>query len=59
MNQYVTIHLEHIPGEYYKLYTPPSQDPATGEVTLEYRPVIDHTLDAEECKTVPPVIRSY
>lgn len=23
------------------------------------RAVIDHTLDAEECATVPPAIRSY
>ena len=31
----------------------------TGETQLKYRPVIDHTLDAEECKWVPPAIRSY
>lgn len=31
----------------------------TGEVTIDYRPVIDHTLDKEECGTVPPAIRSY
>lgn len=30
----------------------------TGDVTIDYRPVIDHTL-GEECKTVPPAIRSY
>ncbi|RWS28602.1 mitochondrial complex succinate-ubiquinone oxidoreductase subunit A-like protein [Leptotrombidium deliense] len=29
-----------------------------GKVTLEYRPVIDDTLDSE-CKTVPPAIRAY
>lgn len=29
-----------------------------GKVELIYRPVIDHTLD-EQCKTVPPAIRSY
>jgi len=29
------------------------------KVDLEYRPVIDKTLDEEECKTVPPAIRSY
>ncbi|XP_055342048.1 succinate dehydrogenase [ubiquinone] flavoprotein subunit, mitochondrial-like [Paramacrobiotus metropolitanus] len=30
-----------------------------GKVKLEYRPVIDHTLDEEECKPVPPAVRSY
>ncbi|XP_055935462.1 succinate dehydrogenase [ubiquinone] flavoprotein subunit, mitochondrial-like [Argiope bruennichi] len=30
-----------------------------GKVTLEYRPVIDETLDVKECKQVPPAIRSY
>lgn len=30
----------------------------TGDVTIDYRPVIDQTLDSE-CKTVPPAIRSY
>ena len=28
-------------------------------VNLEYRPVIDHTLDEKECAWVPPAIRSY
>merc|ERR1711970_664891 len=31
----------------------------TGDVEIYYRPVIDHTLDQEECATVPPAIRSY
>jgi succinate dehydrogenase (ubiquinone) flavoprotein subunit len=30
-----------------------------GNVTLKYRPVIDHTLNNEECAWVPPAIRSY
>lgn len=30
----------------------------TGDVSIDYRPVIDQTLDSE-CKTVPPAIRSY
>ena len=30
-----------------------------GNVTLKYRPVIDHTLDNDECAWVPPAIRSY
>lgn len=31
----------------------------TGKTTIKYRPVIDKTLDQEECATVPPAIRSY
>jgi len=30
-----------------------------GQTTLEYRPVVDKTLDAEECPWVAPAIRSY
>jgi len=30
-----------------------------GKTNLDYRPVIDHTLDEAECKWVPPAIRSY
>jgi len=30
-----------------------------GKTDLVYRPVIDHTLDKEECDWVPPAIRSY
>jgi succinate dehydrogenase (ubiquinone) flavoprotein subunit len=30
-----------------------------GNVNLDYRPVIDTTLDAKECEWVPPAIRSY
>jgi len=32
---------------------------ANGKVSLTYRPVMDATLDTEECATVPPAIRSY
>lgn len=35
------------------------QDPETGKITLEYRPVIDKTLDKNETDWVPPKIRSY
>ncbi|KAG5439796.1 hypothetical protein PCANB_000078 [Pneumocystis canis] len=35
------------------------QDPITGEVTLKYRPVKRHTLDENECKSVPPFKRVY
>jgi len=31
----------------------------TGKTDLVYRPVIDDTLDKEECGWVPPAIRSY
>ncbi|XP_075682979.1 succinate dehydrogenase [ubiquinone] flavoprotein subunit, mitochondrial [Rhinoderma darwinii] len=30
-----------------------------GKVTLQYRPVIDTTLDEQDCASVPPAIRSY
>merc|ERR1712170_326567 len=36
-----------------------SKSDEQGLVALEYRPVIDHTLDAEECSWVPPSVRSY
>ena len=29
------------------------------QTTLAYRPVISTTLDENECKSVPPAIRSY
>merc|ERR1712117_372245 len=31
----------------------------SGETKLDYRPVIDDTLDAKDCAWVPPAIRSY
>ena len=31
----------------------------TGEVHLDYRAVIDNTLDEEECPNVPPTLRVY
>lgn len=31
----------------------------TGEVSLDYRPVIDTTLDKSETDWVPPKVRSY
>jgi len=45
--------------EHWRKHTLSDVDLNSGEVTLTYRPVIDHTLDAEECATVPPAIRSY
>lgn len=45
--------------QHWRKHTLSYQDPKTGKVTLSYRPVIDHTLDTEECSTVPPAVRSY
>merc|ERR1719431_943421 len=45
--------------EHWRKHTLSYQDPVSGEVTLKYRPVIDHTLDEKECITVPPAVRSY
>jgi len=45
--------------EHWRKHTLSYQDPVSGEVTLKYRPVIDHTLDDKECITVPPAVRSY
>lgn len=44
--------------EHWRKHTLTWIDPKTGKVTIDYRPVIDHTLDGE-CNTVPPAIRSY
>merc|ERR1712079_946103 len=44
--------------EHWRKHTTSWSDPS-GKVTLKYRPVIDYTLDKEECATVPPAIRSY
>merc|ERR1719461_667762 len=40
--------------EHWRKHTLSYQDATTGKVTLGYRPVIDETLDAEECSMVPP-----
>ena len=44
--------------QHWRKHTLSSQD-ENGKVTLEYRPVIDTTLDANKCPTVPPKIRTY
>lgn len=44
--------------EHWRKHTLTWIDPNNGKVTIDYRPVIDHTL-SEECATVPPAIRSY
>ena len=45
--------------EHWRKHTLSYFDEETGKVTIDYRPVIDHTLDAAECSTVPPAIRAY
>lgn len=51
---------EKVPIEdHWRKHTLSNVDIATGKVDLEYRPVIDNTLDEEECAIVPPAIRSY
>jgi succinate dehydrogenase (ubiquinone) flavoprotein subunit len=49
--------------EHWRKHTLSSMSPTGGlepsECELKYRPVIDHTLDAEDCATVPPAVRSY
>lgn len=45
--------------QHWRKHTLSKINPRTGEVSLDYRPVIDVTLDQQECATVPPAIRSY
>lgn len=45
--------------EHWRKHTLSYVDPKTGKVTLEYRPVIDSSLDEQDCAHVPPAIRSY
>ncbi|EGD74508.1 succinate dehydrogenase flavoprotein subunit [Salpingoeca rosetta] len=45
--------------EHWRKHTLSTFDTAKGSVDLKYRPVIDDTLDKQECETVPPVIRVY
>jgi succinate dehydrogenase (ubiquinone) flavoprotein subunit len=45
--------------QHWRKHTMSTVDYATGKVTLNYRPVIDHTLDQDECSTVPPAVRAY
>jgi len=45
--------------QHWRKHTLSFTDGETGKTDLKYRPVINHTLDEEECKFVPPAIRSY
>jgi len=51
---------EKVPiDDHWRKHTLSWVDMKTGDVSIEYRPVIDDTLDKEECAWVPPAIRSY
>lgn len=45
--------------EHWRKHTLTDVDLKTGKVKIYYRPVIDATLDAKECATIAPAIRSY
>uniref|UniRef100_A0A8B9QTR2 Succinate dehydrogenase [ubiquinone] flavoprotein subunit, mitochondrial n=1 Tax=Anas platyrhynchos TaxID=8839 RepID=A0A8B9QTR2_ANAPL len=45
--------------EHWRKHTLSYVDVKSGKVSLKYRPVIDKTLNEEDCSTVPPAIRSY
>ncbi|KAL6461104.1 hypothetical protein MHYP_G00310700 [Metynnis hypsauchen] len=45
--------------QHWRKHTLSYVDPKTGKVTLDYRPVIDYSLNAEDCAAIPPAIRSY
>lgn len=45
--------------QHWRKHTLSFVDSKTGKVTLEYRPVIDHSLDEQDCAHIPPAIRSY
>uniref|UniRef100_A0A671DKD7 Succinate dehydrogenase [ubiquinone] flavoprotein subunit, mitochondrial n=1 Tax=Rhinolophus ferrumequinum TaxID=59479 RepID=A0A671DKD7_RHIFE len=45
--------------QHWRKHTLSYVDLRTGKVSLEYRPVIDKTLNETDCATVPPAIRSY
>jgi succinate dehydrogenase (ubiquinone) flavoprotein subunit len=44
--------------EHFRKHSLTTMD-GSGKATLTYRPVIDTTLNEEECPSVPPTIRSY
>lgn len=45
--------------EHWRKHTLTEIDVESGKVDIDYRRVIDDTLDKAECTTVPPAIRSY
>ncbi|KAL0274943.1 UNVERIFIED_CONTAM: hypothetical protein PYX00_002957 [Menopon gallinae] len=45
--------------DHWRKHTLTEMNVDTGAVKIDYRPVIDQTLNTEECSTVPPAVRSY
>uniref|UniRef100_A0AAY4E6U6 succinate dehydrogenase n=1 Tax=Denticeps clupeoides TaxID=299321 RepID=A0AAY4E6U6_9TELE len=45
--------------QHWRKHTLSYVDSKTGKVTLEYRPVIDDSLNEDNCAAIPPAIRSY
>lgn len=45
--------------QHWRKHTMSTIDTKTGKISLCYRPVIDTTLDENECSSVPPAVRSY
>ncbi|XP_063407838.1 succinate dehydrogenase [ubiquinone] flavoprotein subunit, mitochondrial-like [Mytilus trossulus] len=45
--------------EHWRKHTMVKTDVESGKTELSYRPVIDDTLNLEECPMVPPAVRSY
>ena len=45
--------------KHWRKHTLSRMDYRTGKVGINYRSVIDETLDEQECNSVPPAVRSY
>uniref|UniRef100_A0A8C9RZL6 Succinate dehydrogenase [ubiquinone] flavoprotein subunit, mitochondrial n=1 Tax=Scleropages formosus TaxID=113540 RepID=A0A8C9RZL6_SCLFO len=45
--------------EHWRKHSLSYVDAISGKVTLDYRPVIDNSLNEEKCAAIPPAIRSY
>lgn len=45
--------------QHFRKHTLTEIDLTSGKVDIRYRPVIDHTLDAQKVKTVEPQLRKY
>jgi succinate dehydrogenase (ubiquinone) flavoprotein subunit len=45
--------------QHWRKHTLSFMDWRSGKTSLGYRPVIDKTLNEEDCKSVPPAVRSY
>jgi succinate dehydrogenase (ubiquinone) flavoprotein subunit len=45
--------------QHWRKHTLSSIDPATGKVTLNYRPVVDTVLDSKKVDYIPPKVRTY